>query len=184
MGSRWTLTNLQSWWLHVNIHRQPHQNMSKPEMIWDQQSFISDTFDLLWNHSFFCPEMKHLHRQMKQAQIIDSEKVIGALIISCCWCCWSVYYLFCLQTGCVAGVHLQVFGDQSGGDWVHRCFVSQKHWKGFISVLFKVKHLSEEKIQKNIDNYWNSENRDWWELMSNIKKTYVLWKLKSELRIK
>lgn len=53
-----------------------------------------------------------------------------------------------LQTGGVAGIHLQVFGDQSRGDLVHRCSVSQKHLERFIMILFKVKHLSEEKVQK------------------------------------
>lgn len=135
-GSQTNLQSLVACWYLIFSHI-----WTLLKLRWSETSLILDS--LIYYEITFFPSA--LRWKIYKHQIIDSEKVIGASIISCCWCSWIVDYLFRLQTGCAAGVHLQVFGNQSGGDWVHRSFVSQKHWKGFISELFKVKHLSEEK---------------------------------------
>lgn len=62
-------------------------------------------------------------------------------------------YQYWLQAGCVAGIHLQVFGGQASGDWVHRSSVSQKCWNRFVSVLLEIIHLSEKHWAKYIEQY-------------------------------
>lgn len=48
-----------------------------------------------------------------------------------------------LLQAAASGLHLQVFGDQAGGDRVHGASVGQEHRRRLVTVLVKVEHLSE-----------------------------------------
>lgn len=63
------------------------------------------------------------------------------------WCLQTGFW--CLRTGGGAGFNLQVLADQSGGDRVHRCSMSQKHRNGFFTILFEEKYLPEDRNREN-----------------------------------